>query len=98
MAETSAHPTFDIPGMGRMTAADFAEAYNAGRVPAGLMAPGGSMVALPDGRGVRWIEDRTGADVRLVVGKGTMPLLAGAVPGVRFLPDGRPVQAPKVGA
>ena len=61
MAETSALPTFDIPGMGRMTAAALAEAYNVGRVPAGMFSEGGSMVVLPEGRGVRWIEDRTGA-------------------------------------
>lgn len=54
-------PTFDVPGMGRMTAAEFAVAYNAGRVPPALMSSGeGHLEARPDGRTVVWREEMRG--------------------------------------
>ena len=50
---TKAAPRFDIPGMGRMTAAEFAEAYSA-------RGEGGPLVVLGPSR-LEWRDDKRGA-------------------------------------
>lgn len=57
-------PLFDIPGMGRVTAAEFVAAHNAGEAPAEFTIPGVKLAVHDDGRSVIEVHDSPGGDVR----------------------------------